>query len=125
MNFKISEPILIVGIGGVGTKFATQAKEMLNSDCLLISNDQKDLNSDLNSIKISTQSVINPTVQLIRGSTYQVSENIKNEISKYSTIVILANLAGKSTNPTQYLQIVSQRMRCSCICDSGAPGLSD
>ena len=96
MNFKISEPILIVGIGGVGTKFATQAKEMLNSDCLLISNDQKDLNSDLNSIKISTQSVINPTVQLIRGSTYQVSENIKNEISKYSTIVILANLAGKS-----------------------------
>jgi cell division protein FtsZ len=96
MNFKISEPILIVGIGGVGTKFAAKAKELLNSDCLLISNDQKDLNSDLNSIKISTQSVINPTVQLIRGSTYTVSENIKNEISKYSTIVILANLAGKS-----------------------------
>jgi cell division protein FtsZ len=96
MNFNLSEPILIVGIGGVGTKFAIKAKEMLNSDCLLISNDQKDLNSDLNSIKISTQSVINPTVQLIRGSTYEVSENIKNEISKYSTIVILANLAGKS-----------------------------
>ena len=96
MNFKISEPILFVGIGGMGVKFATKAKEMLNCDCLLISNDQKDLNSDFNSIKISTQAVINPTVQLIRGSAYQVSENIKNEISKYSTIVILANLAGKS-----------------------------
>ncbi len=96
MNIQITEPILFVGIGGVGVNFATKAKEMLNSDCLLISNDQKDLNSDFNSIKISTQSVINPTVQLIRGSTYQVSNNIRSEISKYSTIVILANLAGKS-----------------------------
>ena len=96
MNFQLSEPILIVGIGGVGTKLATKAKEFLNSDCLLISNDQKDLNSSCNSISISTKSVLNPSVQLIRGSTYQVSENIKKEISRYSTIVILANLAGKS-----------------------------
>ncbi|MFI5407307.1 MAG: cell division protein FtsZ, partial [Nitrososphaerales archaeon] len=96
MNFQLSEPILIVGIGGVGTKLATKAKEFLNSDCLLISNDQKDLDSDCNSISISTKSVLNPSVQLIRGSTYQVSENIKNEISRYSTIVILANLAGKA-----------------------------
>jgi cell division protein FtsZ len=95
MNFQITEPILIIGIGGVGAKLATQAKELLNSEILLISNDQKDLNSD-NSIVISTQSVINPSIQLIRGSTYKVSENIKDEISRYSTIIILANLAGKS-----------------------------
>ena len=96
MNLSLSEPILIVGIGGVGGKFASKAKGILNADCLLISNDKTDLNSDENSIQISTQSVINPTVQLIRGSTYDVSDSIKNEISKYSTIVILANLAGKS-----------------------------
>jgi len=95
MNFQITEPILIIGIGGVGAKLATQAKELLNSEILLISNDQKDLKSD-NSIVISTQSVINPSIQLIRGSTYKVSENIKDEISRYSTIIILANLAGKS-----------------------------
>ena len=95
MNFQITEPILIIGIGGVGAKLAMQAKELLNSEILLISNDKKDLKSD-NSIVISTQSVINPSIQLIRGSTYKVSENIKNEASKYSTIIILANLAGKS-----------------------------
>jgi cell division protein FtsZ len=95
MNFQITEPILIIGIGGVGAKLAMQAKELLNSEILLISNDKKDLKSD-NSIVISTQSVINPSLQLIRGSTYKVSENIKNEVSKYSTIIILANLAGKS-----------------------------
>ncbi len=96
MNFELSEPILIVGLGGVGTKLATKAKELLKSDCLLISNDQKDLDSDCKSIKISTQSVVNPSVQLIRGSAYADSENIKNEISKYSTVIILANLAGRA-----------------------------
>jgi cell division protein FtsZ len=95
MNFQITEPILIIGIGGVGAKLATHAKELLNSEILLISNDKKDLKSD-NSIVISTQSVINPSIQLIRGSTYKISENIKNEVSKYSTIIIIANLAGKS-----------------------------
>jgi len=96
MNFQLSEPILIVGLGGIGTKLSIKAKELLNSDCLLISNDQKDLNSDCKSIKISTKSVVNPSVQLIRGSAYEDSENIKNEISRYSTVIILANLAGKA-----------------------------
>ncbi len=96
MSFQLSEPILIVGIGGVGTKLATKAKDLLKSDCLLISNDQKDLDSDCKSIKISTKSVVNPSVQLIRGAAYEDSESIKNQISKYSTIVILANLAGKA-----------------------------
>jgi cell division protein FtsZ len=96
MNFELSEPILIVGLGGVGTKLATKAKELLKTDCLLISNDQKDLDSDCKSIKISTQSVVNPSVQLIRGSAYADSENIKEEISKYSTVIILANLAGRA-----------------------------
>ena len=96
MNFQLSEPILIVGLGGVGTKLATKAKELIKTDCLLISNDQKDLDSDCKSIKISTQSVVNPSVQLIRGSAYADSENIKKEISKYSTVIILANLAGRA-----------------------------
>lgn len=96
MNFQLSEPILVIGIGGVGTKLAFKAKELLHSECLLISNDQKDLESDFNSIKISTKSAINPSVQLIRGSAFEDSQKIENEISKYSTIVILANLAGKA-----------------------------
>lgn len=96
MNFQLSEPILVVGLGGAGAKLATKAKELLKSDCLLISNDQKDLDSDCKSIKISTKSVVNPSVKLIRGSAYEESENIKNEISNYSTVIILSNLAGKA-----------------------------
>ena len=96
MSFQIKEPILVVGLGGAGSKLAVQAKDIVNSDCLIISNDQKDLQAECQTISVSTGSVVNPSVQLIRGSTYKVSEDIKSTISKYSTVIIMANLAGKS-----------------------------
>jgi cell division protein FtsZ len=95
MSFQVKEPVLVIGLGGVGSKLATQAKDSLNSDCLLISNDAKDLASN-DSIHISTDSVVNPSVQLIRGSAYKASEEIKAKISEYSTVVLMSNLAGKA-----------------------------
>ena len=56
MSFQIKEPILVIGLGGVGSKLAIKAKETLNSDCLLISNDTKDFSSDNSFIQISTDS---------------------------------------------------------------------
>ena len=96
MTFQVKEPILIIGLGGAGSKLAIQAKDALNSDCLIISNDQKDLQSGNSSIKVSTDSVINPSVQLIRGSTYKVADQIKSKISNYATIILMTNLAGKT-----------------------------
>ncbi|HUU49032.1 MAG TPA: cell division protein FtsZ [Nitrosopumilaceae archaeon] len=96
MSFQVKEPILIIGLGGAGSKLAIQAKETLNSDCLVISNDQKDLQVDCQKITVSTGSIINPSTQLIRGSTYKVSEEIKSVISNYSTVILMTNLAGKS-----------------------------
>ncbi len=96
MTFQVKEPILIIGLGGAGSKLAMQAKDALNSDCLIISNDQKDMQSGNSSIKVSTDSVINPSVQLIRGSTYKVADQIKSKISNYSTIILMTNLAGKT-----------------------------
>jgi len=68
MTFQLTEPILLIGLGGVGVNLAEKAKKSLNSDCLLISHDLKDLTAE-NSIKISTKSVVNPSTHLIRGST--------------------------------------------------------
>jgi len=95
MTFQLTEPILIIGLGGVGAKLAEKAKESLNSDCLLISHDQKDLTPE-NSIKISTKSVVNPSAHLIRGSTLETLDEIKKNISNYSTIILMSNLAGKA-----------------------------
>lgn len=96
MSFQVKEPILVIGIGGVGSKLAIDAKNSLNSDCLIISNDEKDLSSEIPSVHVSTESVVNPSVQLIRGSTYKVSKEIKSKISGYSTVVLMSNLAGKA-----------------------------
>ena len=96
MSFQVKEPILIVGLGGAGSKLAAQAKDAINADCLIISNDQKDIQDDSQSITISTDSVVNPSVQLIRGSAYKKAEEIRSTISNYSTVILMANMAGKS-----------------------------
>ena len=95
MTFQLTEPILIIGLGGVGTRLAEKTKKSLNSDCLMISHDQKDLTAE-NSIKISTKSVVNPSTHLIRGSTLETSDEIKKNITNYSTIILMSNLAGKA-----------------------------
>jgi len=95
MTFQLTEPILIIGLGGVGAKLAEKGKKSLNSDCLLISHDQKDLTPE-NSIKISTKSVVNPSTHLIRGSTLETSDEIKKNIANYSTVILMSNLAGKA-----------------------------
>jgi len=96
MSFQVKEPVLVIGLGGVGSKLANEAKNTLNADCLMISNDSKDFSSENESIHVFTNSIINPSVQLIRGSTYKVSKEIKSKISQYSTVILISNLAGKA-----------------------------
>ena len=96
MSFQVKEPVLVIGLGGAGSKLAVQAKDSLNSDCLIISNDAKDFSIDNPSVQVSTDSVVNPSVQLIRGSTYKVADQIKEKIANYSTVVMMSNLAGKA-----------------------------
>ena len=95
MTFQLTEPTLLIGLGGVGAKLTEKTKKSLNSDCLLISHDQKDLDVE-NSIKISTKSVINPSTHLIRGAALETSDEIRKNISNYSTVILMSNLAGKA-----------------------------
>tara|TARA_B100000953_G_scaffold227309_2_gene188890 strand:+ start:47 stop:991 length:945 start_codon:yes stop_codon:yes gene_type:complete len=95
MTFEVIEPVLVIGLGGVGSKLATDMKESIGADCIRISNDRKDL-SENGSIEISTKSVINPSVQLIRGGAMESINDISESISNYKTIIIMTNLAGKA-----------------------------
>ena len=111
MTFDVIEPVLIIGLGGVGSKLVTDMKESIDADCIRISNDRKDL-SENGSIEISTKSIINPSVQLIRGCAMESSNKISESISNYKTIIIMANLAGKTgaaISPVVF-----------CICISGS-----
>ena len=95
MTFEVKEPVLIIGLGGAGIKLASEMREILGADSLKISQDKKDV-SEHNSIHISTKSIINPSVQLIRGCAMEQSEKISEHVSPYETVIIMANLAGRS-----------------------------
>ena len=95
MTFELVEPVLVIGLGGAGSKLAMSTEKSLNADFMCISNDKNDLSTN-NSIEISTKSIINPSIQLIRGCAYEYDETISKKISGYKTIIIMANLAGKS-----------------------------
>jgi cell division protein FtsZ len=62
----------------------------------LISNDARDLNHDVPKILINTTPILNPSTYLIRGVSFGAKESLESKIDKYSTIIIIANLAGKS-----------------------------
>ncbi|MFB5646344.1 MAG: cell division protein FtsZ [Nitrosopumilaceae archaeon] len=96
MSFELHEPVLVIGLGGVGSKLARDASKSFNSNCLIISNDEKDFDSQSHQVQVSTKPVLNPSVQLIRGSALKSESQIRDEISQYSSVIIMANLAGKS-----------------------------
>lgn len=93
MNF--AEPVLLVGIGGAGSKLAMQAHELIGADYTIISHDSNDLTSK-NDIKIHTESHVNPSAYLIRAQAQKSMDKIRGKISDYSTVIIFANLAGKA-----------------------------
>ncbi len=95
MTFEVKEPVLVVGLGGAGIRLASEIREILGADSLKISQDKKDVSKD-NSIHISTKSIINPSVQLIRGCAMEQSNKIAEHLSNYETVIIMANLSGKS-----------------------------
>jgi cell division protein FtsZ len=96
-NFvELVNPMLIVGIGGVGAKIADVSSKNLTCECLLISNDKKDLEDEnCNSIFINSNSWINPSSYKIRSFGQSSEAKIKSSIDGFSTIVLIANLAGR------------------------------
>ncbi len=96
MEFEMQDPVLVVGLGGAGCRLATTVKERLGYDCLLISHDGKDLSQESDKILINTNPILNPSSYLIRGISLGAKDSISEKIQPYSTIMIIANLAGKS-----------------------------
>ena len=92
----MQDPVLVVGLGGAGCKLAINAKSRLACDCLLISHDPRDLNDESSKILINTSPILNPSAYLIRGVSMGARGSVTERMEPYSTIVIIANLAGKS-----------------------------
>ena len=46
-------------------------------------------------IRVSTESVLNPSVHLLRGFALKETQRIRNRLDGYASIVMICNLAGK------------------------------
>ncbi|MDE1866856.1 MAG: cell division protein FtsZ, partial [Thaumarchaeota archaeon] len=84
MEFQMQDSILVVGLGGAGSRIATSIKEELGCDCLLISHDPKDLNHESSKILINTSPILNPSAYLIRGISLGVRNSIAERLESYS-----------------------------------------
>jgi len=96
MEFVMQEPVLVVGLGGAGCKLAMSIKNKIGCECLLVSHDPRDLNHESTKILIDTSPILNPSAYLIRGVSFGARSSIAEKMEPYSTIIIMANLAGKS-----------------------------
>lgn len=90
--------MLLVGIGGVGSKIASAASAALECKCLLISNDKKDLvnNDRCTAIFVRSGEWVNPSSYKLRSFVGGHRNEMAAALSGYSTVIVLSNLAGRA-----------------------------
>jgi cell division protein FtsZ len=91
----IEKPILIMGVGGAGSRIANDTSKTINYECVLISNDKKDLISNSNSIQINSKSWVNPSSYKLRFYTQDSVIRIRSALRGFKTVVVVSNLAGR------------------------------
>lgn len=94
MTVQRGGPDVVIGIGGAGCRLARDVKEALGCKTLLISHDPGDIR-DGAGILIPTDSMINPSVQALRGFALGAEGRIREELSGRSSAVMMCNLAGR------------------------------
>jgi cell division protein FtsZ len=90
--------MLLVGIGGVGSRIAAAASAALECKCLLISNDKRDLvnNDRCAAIFIHSGEWINPSSYKLRSFVEGHRNEIATAMQDYSTVIVVSNLAGRA-----------------------------
>lgn len=110
-NLEIRQPVIIVGIGGAGSRLAVNASKLLRCKCILISNDKKDLDENYDTILINSNSWLNPSSHKLRSFAQSSANAIRTSFKDYHTIIVIANLAG--TAGTAIAPIVCREAKLS------------
>ena len=97
-DLLIKNPVLLVGIGGAGTRIATAASAALECKCLLISNDRKDLihNEMCTAVYVNSGEWVNPSSLKLRSFMQAHRNEMLTAIEGYSTVIVISNLAGRA-----------------------------
>jgi cell division protein FtsZ len=91
--------MLLVGIGGVGSKIAAAASAALECKCLLISNNKKDLiHNDrcTTTVFVRSGEWVNPSSYKLRSFVEGHRNEMAAAMRGYSTVIVVSNLAGRA-----------------------------
>ncbi len=94
-SLPVKDPLLIVGIGGAGSRIAVAASNSVGCKCLLISNDKNDLAND-NHILIKSGQWLNPSTYKLRSFARLREDQIRSAVEGFNTIIVVSNLAGRA-----------------------------
>ena len=97
-DLLIKNPVLLVGIGGAGTKIATAASAALGCNCLLISNNRKDLvhNEKCSAVYVNSGEWVNPSSLKLRSFVQAHRKEMMAAMDSYLTVIVVSNLAGRA-----------------------------
>jgi cell division protein FtsZ len=93
---RMKKPVLLLGVGGLGSRLALKAATQLDCACMIVTDDKRNVKDGYPSVLIDTQSWVNPSGHKLRFFAQASAEKIRSLVAGYKTILIIGNLAGKA-----------------------------
>jgi cell division protein FtsZ len=93
---KMRKPVLLLGVGGLGSRLASKIAKELGCACSIVTDDERCDTGGYPTVLIDTKSWINPSGRKLRFYAQASVDRIKSLIAGYRTILIIGNLAGKA-----------------------------
>jgi cell division protein FtsZ len=93
---KIRKPVLLLGVGGVGSRLASRIAKELRCSCSIVTDDEMCETGGYPTVLINTESWVNPSGRKLRFYAQASVDKIKSLIAGYKTVLIIGNLAGKA-----------------------------
>lgn len=113
LSFK--GPVIVVGIGGVGTKLAINSSKLLECKCVLISNDMSDLDENHFCIFVRSDLWINPSSYKLRSLAESSMKTIRSALEGFQTVIVFANLAGRAGTAIAPVICRQAKLYCSSV----------
>ncbi|MFI5407293.1 MAG: hypothetical protein ACHQ1D_12385, partial [Nitrososphaerales archaeon] len=99
----------IIGVGNAGIKITNQVLEKVNLDYLFLGNHSSTVSDYGNKIEITNPSRINPSLDQIRKTLLEATDDILSKVNQYQSIIIVGNLASQFGSAV--LPVLSQMLR--------------
>ena len=89
-------PILLLGVGGLGSRLAPRIANELGCACSIVTDDEKCETGGYPTVLINTESWVNPSGRKLRFYAQASLDKIRSLVAGFNTVLIIGNLAGKA-----------------------------